>query len=164
MSPQLRIVSLATVLVLVAAAAVANIASGSSVRTVHVITGAQHLETLDFPPKGKSPGDVYVFDAPVLAANGRTVIGRIRGTQTAIKKEHGLLTVQGMLTYELGSGNQIVIGGLSAYPLSGAGLVRGKSFVRAVLGGTGKYAGARGTVTSKQVAPGRYDQVFRLSY
>src|SRR5690348_1872914 len=119
MSPQLRIVSLATVLVLVAAAAVANIASGSSVRTVHVITGAQHLETLDFPPKGKSPGDVYVFDAPVLSANGRTVIGRIRGTQTAIKRERGLLTVQGMLTYELGSGNQIVIGGLGAYPLSG---------------------------------------------
>jgi hypothetical protein len=48
------------------------------------------------------------------------------------------------------------------YPLGGAGLIRGKSFVRAVLGGTGKYAGARGTVTSKQIAPGRYDQVFRL--
>jgi hypothetical protein len=54
---------------------------------------------------------------------------------------------------------------MSAYPLNGqACLIRGKEFVRAVLGGTGKYAGATGTVTSKQIAPGRYHRVFRLSY
>jgi hypothetical protein len=155
---------LTAILVVALAGVVAGFASGSSVQTVHVITGTQHLETLDFPPRGQSPGDLYVFDAPVRAANGRTVIGRVRGTQTAVKLEHGLVTVQGMLTYELGSGNEIVIGGLGAYPLRGTGLVRGKAFVRAVLGGTGKYAGARGTVTSKQVSPGRYDQVFRLTY
>ena len=165
---QVRNATLIAVALVAAVWVVAGFASGASVQqvqTVHVITGTQHLERLDFPPSGKSPGDEYVFDAPVLSPKTKRVIGRIYGTQTAIKLERGVLTVQGMLTYELGTGNEIVIGGLGSYPLTGApGLVRGKTFVRAVLGGTGKYAGATGTVTSKQIAPGRYDQVFRLTY
>ncbi len=128
------------------------------------MTVKSHTKTLDFPPLGKSPGDVYVFDATVVAANGRTVVGRLRGTQTDIKLERGVETVQGLLTFELGRGNQIVVGGLSANSLSGAGfLIKGNVFVRAVLGGTGKYAGATGTLTSKRLSGGRYLQVFRLS-
>lgn len=167
MSSHLRSAGLTVVAVVAAVWAVSGLASGAGVpkvQTVHVITGTQSLETLDFPPLGKSPGDAYVFDAPLLSPKTKRVIGRIRGTQTAIKLEHGVLTVQGMLTYELGAGNEIVIGGLGSYPLTGAGLVKGKKFVRAVLGGTGRYAGASGTVTSRQIAPGRYDQVFRLTY
>jgi hypothetical protein len=163
----IRTAGLTGIAVIATVWAVAGFASGASVQkvqTIHVITGAQHLESFDAPPLGASPGDVYVFDAPVLSPKTKRVIGRIRGTQTSIKREHGVLTVQGMLTYELGAGNEIVIGGLASYPLNAAGLIRGKTFVRAVLGGTGRYAGASGTLTSKQVAPGRYDQVFRLTY
>jgi hypothetical protein len=139
--------------------------SSGRISTLRVITTKPHTETLDFPPTGKSPGDVYVFDATILAANGRTVLGGLRGTQTDIKIENGMETVQGMLTYQLGTGNQIVVGGLSANPLSTGGfLVKNKAFVRAVLGGTGKYSGARGTVTTKRLTATRYLQVFRLSY
>jgi hypothetical protein len=146
------------------ASASASTSSGR-ISTLRVITTKPHTETLDFPPTGKSPGDVYVFDATILAANGRTVLGGLRGTQTDIKIEHGMETVQGMLTYQLGTGNQIVVGGLSANPLSTGGfLVKNKAFVRAVLGGTGKYSGARGTVTTKRLTTTRYLQVFRLSY
>jgi hypothetical protein len=145
--------------------AVAGFASSSNVQTLHILTSkAKPLTTLDFGPKGKSPGDEYVFSADVLSPNGGKVIGRIRGTQTSIKLEHGFETVEGMITYELGTGNQIVIGGLSAYPLTSTGLAKGKTFVRPVLGGSGKYAGAHGEVMSKQLPDGRYDQVFKLSY
>jgi len=159
------------VLAVVAAGAVAGFASASTspasgrIQTLRVITARPHTETLDFPPKGKSPGDVYVFDATILSANGRTVLGGLRGTQTDIKIEHGMETVQGMLTYQLGTGNEIVVGGLSANPLRPSRfLVKNKSFVRAVLGGTGKYSGASGTVTTKRLTATRYLQVFRLSY
>jgi hypothetical protein len=165
MSPQLRRASITALLVVVLAGAVAGFASGSgsTVQTVHVVVVKTHTESLDLGSRGKSPGDVYVFDGTITAANGRTVIGRLRGTQTEIKLEHGVETVQGMLTYELGTGNEIVVGGLSAYPRSGTGLIKGKTFVRPVLGGTGKYAGASGTVVSKQLSGGSYDQVFRLT-
>jgi hypothetical protein len=119
------------------------------------------LFAIQFSILGLSPGDVYVFDAPILAANGRTVLGRLRGTQTEIKIEHGTETVQGMLTYQLGTGNDIVVGGLSANPLGASGfLVKNKPFVRAVLGGTGKYSGARGTVTTTRLTTTRYLHVF----
>jgi hypothetical protein len=139
-------------------------ASGSRVQTLHFITVSQHRETLDFPPRGKSPGDLYVFDATIVAANGHTVIGRERGTETSIKVEHGVETLQGMTTYELGSGNEIVVGGLAANPLGGRGLIKGKSFVRAVLGGTGRYTGAKGTETAKRLSGNRYDHVLKLTY
>lgn len=164
MSTRSRRALLTALLVLALAGMAAAFASGSGVQTVHIQTINPHTETLDFPPRGKSPGDVYVFDADVVRPNGSTVIGRVRGTQTEIKLERGMETVQGMITYELGAGNEIVIGGLSAYPLESTGLTRGRSFVRPVLGGTGKYAGAKGTVTSTQLSGGRYDQVFRLTY
>lgn len=164
MSPQFRRSLFTALVVVVVAGVVTGFASGStSVHTLRVMTVKPHTQTLDFPPVGKSPGDVYVFDATVVAANGRTVVGRLRGTQTEIKLERGVETVQGLLTFELGRGNQIVVGGLSANPLSGTGfLVKGNEFVRAVLGGTGKYAGATGTLTSKRLSGGRYLQVFRL--
>jgi hypothetical protein len=144
--------------------AVTGFASSSGVQTVHIQTINPHTKTLDFPPVGKSPGDVYVFTATVVSANGRRVIGRLRGTQTDIKIEHGKETVQGTLTYELGTGNELVVGGISEYPRRGTGLLKGKTFVRPVLGGSGKYAGAHGEVYSKQLAAGRYDQVFQLTY
>jgi hypothetical protein len=159
------------ILIVVTVGAVAGFASASTstssgqISTLRVITAKPHTETLDFPPTGKSPGDVYVFDATILSANGRTVLGGLRGTQTEIKIEHGTETVQGMLTYQLGAGSEIVVGGLSANPLSASGfLVKHKTFVRAVLGGTGKYSGASGTVTTKRLTATRYLQVFRLSY
>ncbi len=132
--------------------------------SLHIMAINPHTETLDFPPLGKSPGDVYVFDATIVKPNGRTKIGRVRGTQTDIKIERGVETVQGMLTYQMGPGNEIVIGGLSSYPLTGTGLIRGRSYVRPVLGGTGRFAGARGTVSSRYLGGGRYDQLFRLTY
>ena len=161
------------VIVVVTVGAVVGLASASTststssgqVSTLRVIAVNPHTETLDFPPKGQSPGDLYVFDAKIVASNGRTVLGELRGTQTEIKTEHGMETVQGMLTYELGTGNDIVVGGLSANPVGVTGvLVKNKPFVRAVLGGTGKYSGATGTVTSTRLTSTRYLHVFRLSY
>ena len=159
------------ILVVVTVGVVAGFASASTsssspqISTLRVIAANPHSHTLDFPPTGQSPGDIYVFDATILAANGHTVLGELRGTQTEIKTEHGMQTVQGMLTYQLGAGNDIVVGGLSANPLSTTGvLVKNKPFVRAVLGGTGAYSGATGTVTTTRLTATRYLHVFRLSY
>jgi hypothetical protein len=159
----LAVVAAAGILAAFGFASPSNVSSRRA-QTLHFITRSQHRTTLDFPPRGKSPGDLYVFDATVLAANGRTVIGQERGTETDIKVEHGAETVQGMVTYELGHGNEIVVGGLAANPLSGRGLIKGQGFVRAVLGGTGRYAAATGTETAKRLSAGRYDHVLRLTY
>jgi hypothetical protein len=152
------------VLVVAVAGAVAGFAAGTNVQTLHVRTDRGHTAILDLGAKGKTPGDVYLVSGNVFTPDGRRLIGRVRGTQTDIKLEKGTETVQAMLTYQFGAGNEIIIGGLGAYPLKSTGLVRGKPFVRAVLGGTGKYAGAKGTVTTTQLSNGDYDHVFKLTY
>jgi Dirigent-like protein len=166
MSSKLRTISLVALgaIVLALAGVAAGFASGSNVRVVHIMTARPHIETLDFPPKGKSPGDVYVFDATIISPSSQRVIGRLRGTQTDIKIEHGMETVQGMLTYQFGDGSEIVIGGLAAYPLTGKNLVKGQTFVRPVLGGTGRFAGASGVLYSRRLSGNRYDQVFKLTF
>jgi hypothetical protein len=161
---RLRRILLTMLALAVVAGVVAGFASGDKITTLHVVTANEHITTLDNGPGGKSPGDQYVFDASVLSASGGKVLGRVRGTQTEVKLEHGVETVEGLLTFELGAGNEIVVGGLSAYPRTGTGLISSKRYVRAVLGGTGKYAGATGTVTSEQLPHAHYDQVFHLSF
>jgi len=149
----------------VAVAGAAGLASGcgdENGKTIRAVTGRPHLGVVDLGARGKSHGDLYVFDSAVFDAHGRRVIGRLRGTQMSIKLEQGAETVQGILTFEFGGGNSIVVGGLSQYPRRGTGTVVDKRFVRAVLGGTGKYAGATGTVTTKRGSDGRYEQEFRL--
>jgi hypothetical protein len=58
--------------------------------------------------------------------------------------------------------DQIVAFGAADYSPSAPEFDAGRSVVRPVLGGTGKYMGARGEVSSRRNADGSYPQVFTL--
>lgn len=137
------------------------LAQDDDVTTLRVTTKNIEVTVVDLGPPGKSSGDLYVYTGTVHR-NGKR-IGRIHGSNTSIKVEGRRETVSGQLTIQLGNGNQIVAGGLSAYPSDdNSGFIVGKPFTRAVLGGTGRYAGARGTLTTTRQPSGNYKQVFRL--
>jgi hypothetical protein len=56
--------------------------------------------------------------------------------------------------------DQIIALGVHDYSPTAAEFSAGKSVLRAILGGTGKYIGARGQLTSTRNADGTYTQVF----
>lgn len=58
--------------------------------------------------------------------------------------------------------DQIVVMGVPDYPGNAAEFNAGQPVVRAILGGTGKYMGVRGQLTSTRNADGSYTQVFTL--
>ena len=58
--------------------------------------------------------------------------------------------------------DQIIAFGAADYTASAPEFDAGQSVVRPVLGGTGKYMGARGQVTSTRNTDGTYTQVFTL--
>lgn len=58
--------------------------------------------------------------------------------------------------------DQIVAMGVHDYPPDAAEFDAGQPHVRAILGGTGKYIGARGQLASTRNADGSYTQVFTL--
>jgi hypothetical protein len=132
--------------------------------TLSVVAPAkgQHLETVDVGREGKSGGDIYVFDGPLLDADEEETIGSVHGTQTSISLDADSETVQAMITYDFRDGDRITVGGIGEYPLGERGLVENQEFERPILGGTGRYAGADGTVTSVRRADGSYEHTFEL--
>src|SRR5205823_4312585 len=58
--------------------------------------------------------------------------------------------------------DQIVAVGATDYPPTAGEFDPNQSVARAILGGTGKYMGARGQLTSTRNADGSYKQVFTL--
>jgi hypothetical protein len=68
-----------------------------------------------------------------------------------------------LLIFDFGNRqDQIVVMGVLDYPPTAGEFNAGQPGVRAILGGTGKYMGARGQLISNRNADGSYKQVFTL--
>jgi hypothetical protein len=116
---------------------------------------------VDLGRPGRSVGDVVAFDGPLEAEDGSRA-GHIYGTQTTIRLGRREDVVQAMATLEL-AGGTIVIGGTSRYDRRDrTGTRVGQSFERAIIGGTGIYAGARGTDTTTRTGRLTYRHAISL--
>jgi hypothetical protein len=135
-------------------------APAGSTRTLQVVSTSGPGKQIDVPIPGNSPGDVTIVDDAVLRDEQDAIIGTVRGVQQVVSTNGGRV-VQAQLTYALPDG-ELLVGGVSRQVIDGTGLLVGTTFVRPVLGGTGAYAGAGGTMTTT-FANGRYEQRFDLS-
>jgi hypothetical protein len=136
-----------------------------STETLTVYQDAPALKPLDLGPPGNSPGDAYYFSAPLHSSRGGPVTGEVFGSKTLIKlaaeaspNSEKRATV---LFFTFGDGQIIALGAVD-YPSTAAEFNSGQPVVRAILGGTGKYIGARGQLTSTRNTDGSYTQVFTL--
>jgi hypothetical protein len=119
------------ILALVAAAAVAVAAQGKSTSTLSFVTKQQSLTQIDVGKKGFSVGDSFVFVEQLLA-NGKSVgHDRIVCTHVANTRSDA----------ESCTGTVELAGGT----IQLAGLASEGPFTVAVVGGTGRYVGARGS-------------------
>ena len=163
-----RIMTAASVLsasVLIAACGARSTSSSNETFTVY--EDAPKMSLLDLGQPGNSPGDVYHFSAPLRSSAGGQIMGEVFGSKTLIKlatdadpdvEKRGTL-----LFFTFGGGqDQIVVFGISNYSSTAGEFAAGQLVVRPVLGGTGKYMGARGQVTSTRNVDGSYTQVFTL--
>jgi hypothetical protein len=145
---------LMVVVVVVCAAALAGLVrlssangagnAGSLILTVRFDPASAH--SLDVGPKGPSVGDIHVYSATLRRA-GRTV-GRLEGEGIdADPKYDGVLETQYLV---LDDGTiAIVGGGQSGAP--GVGRPDNKIF-DSIVGGSGRYAGAGGWVSVKDLS------------
>lgn len=114
---------------------------------------------------GSGIGAVRTFFIP-LAVNGKAADGQyLTGTLTTLDTAMpgGLELRASNLTFVLGAeADQLVVGGVSLYPPAGATLATGQTTVRPVIGGSGKYAGARGQVISTNMGANGWTHVFKV--
>jgi hypothetical protein len=162
-----RIIGLAAVLVSTLMAACGLRSTTASTETLIVYEDKPTLKLLDLGPPGNSPGDVYHFFAPLHSTPGGPVTGEVFGSKTLIKMatdaNPNLETRATVLFFTFANHpDQIVALGAFAYPATAGEFEAGKPVVRAILGGTGKYMGARGQLTSTRNGDGSYKQMFTL--
>lgn len=162
-----RIIALAALLVSTLMAACSPPSTNPSTETLTIYQDAPVLKPLDLGPPGNSLGDAYYFSAPLHSSPGGLVTGEVFGSKTLFKvaaeANPNSEKRATLLFFTFGDGqDQIIAFGAADYPPTTAEFNAGQPVVRAILGGTGKYMGVRGQLTSTRNTDGSYTQVFML--
>ena len=162
-----RIMTAATALVAALITACGAHSINQSTETFTVYEDAPKMSLLDLGAPGNSVGDVYHFSAALHSERDGPVTGELIGSKTLVKlpsDAHPNLERRATLMFFTFAGgkDQIIALGAADYSASTPEFEAGQVVVRPVLGGTGKYMGARGQVTSTRNGDGSYTQVFTL--
>lgn len=120
------------------------------VQTLVTIADARSspAEVIDIGPPGDSPGDLVVFDQPLLNREGET-IGNNAGLCVRTRAGHAY-QCQWTLTLEGGT-----------LQVAGREFDQGTSMI-SIVGGTGRYATARGEMQSTNNGDGTFTQILYL--
>ncbi|MEO1190251.1 MAG: hypothetical protein AAFY02_00715 [Pseudomonadota bacterium] len=122
------------------------------------------LAAVDLGASGRSHADMLAFEAAIQSDDGRS--GTLFGVLTTVDLpvEAGDLHEDrlGHLVFDLGAGGSLVVLGASVYAEAASEMEQSRPQVRAVVGGTGDYIGARGQVTTTRNTDGTYTHVFEL--
>lgn len=145
------------------AAMAAGGAQAEGTKTIKLHQAPPALAQIDLGAAGTSHGDILAFEAGLTGENGTkaTLMG-ILTTIDIAEGEDAFEDRSGQIYVDFGSGNSLVIAGKSVYQNNGQLMVPGAPQLRAVVGGTGDYIGARGQVTTTRNDDGSYEHVIEL--
>ena len=133
--------------------------------TEREVVRVYHQAVTPTATSGSGIGMVRTFFIPI-AVDGKAADGQyLTGTLTTLAENvsDGQELRASNLTFVFGEeADQLVVGGISLYPPAGATLAPGTKTVRPVLGGSGKYDGARGQVISRNYGADGWTHIFRL--
>jgi len=145
--------------------------SGDDTRTLIIEQDAPALASFGGPAgtdptggDGSSSLKALAFDARITDPDGTegVLIGYLLTADFPDATGEGQTEKRiGTLVYTFGTSELIVSGGTS-YPASEAEMQAGEAQVRAVVGGTGDYLGARGEVVTVRNTDGTYTHTFTL--
>lgn len=117
------------------------------------------LVHVDLGKKGHTHGDMLAFDAKIHGKKG--LKGKLSGiifTVDIPEKDHEIFQDRIVsMVFDLGEANTIVVSGKSVYPHRGElEMVPDNPQIRAIIGGTGTYIGARGQISTTRKKDGTY--------
>jgi hypothetical protein len=123
------------------------------------------LHPVDLHIEGASVADMVLYEASVAGEQGES--GMLTGfliTADVPDAETGDLHQDrlGQLSFDLGDGNSLVVAGEAIYPGADVEMTQDAAQLRAVVGGTGDFMGARGQVATSHNDDGSYRHEFTL--
>ena len=133
--------------------------------TERQVVRVYHEAVVPTATSGSGIGTVRTFFIPI-AVDGQAADDQyLSGTLTTLAENvsDGQEIRASNLTFVFGDeADQLVVGGISLYPAAGATLAPGTKTVRPVIGGSGKYDGARGQVVSRNYGANGWTHIFRI--
>lgn len=120
---------------------------------------------IDLGDPGGSVGDQRLWHFKATASDGTQVRTDWIMTTIAINTPEANVESRitiGVFSFGEGTDNQIILQGVAFYPGEGAALKVSSKTKRAVVGGTGKFAGAKGWVETSHRSDGSWTHVFHL--
>ena len=120
---------------------------------------------IDLGVAGDSVGDLRIWHFTGKTADDLAVTMDWTMVTTAASDETTQLEsrlTKGVFLFGQGTSDHILIEGIGLYPASGSTVKVEGTLERAILGGTGTYGGARGTVMTTHLADGTWQHVFSL--
>lgn len=163
--------ALTLLLALASVFGISQVASGSDhgrryekvITVLHGPTDASNSQQIDLGAPGHSVGDMLTVYIPFTAGKQA---GHLTGSLTTVavdKPSVGQDVRTSNLVFVFGAeANQIVVGGQAVYEISQPTLSIGVVTIRPIVGGSGKYNGARGYVESTHLADNTWTHVIHL--
>ena len=130
---------------------------------IDIVQGKPQVVHIDLGAGGASHGDLMAFEAPFTGENG--VVGVINGITFTIDVPDGkdrLFDRFGNILLNFGEGSSLVVGGGAVYSLGAGEMEPDTPQVRAITGGTGRFIGARGQITTIRLSAGHYEHRIEL--
>lgn len=137
--------------------------AGDAIRSFTLLQERPTLTDINLGSNGKSHGDMLAFEAAVSGENG--LKGTMSGLLITVDIAEGDADFEdriGQIVFDLGNGNSLVVAGRSIYKGTNQEIDADAPQIRAVIGGTGEYMGARGQITTTRKAEGTYEHRVEL--
>ena len=101
---------------------------------------------------GKTPEDQVVILTLIMTTTSQPKQGADVETRLS----------EAVFSFGEGTGDSLLFGGAGSYPKAGSTFKANATLERAILVGTGKYAGAKGTALTRHLSDGTWQHVFRI--
>jgi hypothetical protein len=148
----------------VALASLALAAASQAAETFAVTQEVPALEHIDLGAAGASRGDLLAFEAPFATQDGKA--GVMSGVIITVALPDGaggeFFDRIGNLVLDFGGIDSLVVAGKSLYGTGEGEMNANMPQIRAVTGGTGRFIGSRGQITTTRLPSGNYEHVIEL--
>jgi hypothetical protein len=133
-------------------------------QTFTITQGKPEIRHVDIGVTGMSVGDLFGFEAPFTTKDGK--LGRIYGIITILSIPTGAndpfidRLSSGVLDF--GNSDTLVVAGKTVYGTYHGEIKDNEPQLRAIIGGTGRFIGARGQILTIRTPSGSYEHEIQL--
>jgi len=144
--------------------AMLSVGSAQSDQTLTLVQDLPVITHVDVGSEGSTHGDIRAFEAVFRDENGApgVISGILMTVEIPIGESGFFLDRVSQIVLDFGDIDTIVIAGKSVYPHGAHEMTIDVPQVRAVVGGTGRYVGARGQMSTTRRDQGHYEHSITL--